>query len=171
MPHKSSRTPAPAGPEIDNVIERAAGLRSLREAGRILGVDAATVLAVLERDALPNAFQSAGGHWRIPIEDIQRLMEHAEERRRRPPDTPSAAHAPNGRHNASAPAWMDSRATPAPAKRRRHIVAELREHRSVRVSRLAEDLGVSDMTIRRDLAHLESEGRLQRAYGGAIAVK
>ncbi len=55
-----------------------------------------------------------------------------------------------------------------PAERRARIVESLQQRRSVRVSVLSEELGVSEMTIRRDLERLEQEGMLSRMHGGAI---
>ena len=55
-----------------------------------------------------------------------------------------------------------------PAERRTRIVELLQERRAVRVSLLSDDLGVSEMTIRRDLERLEQEGLLSRMHGGAI---
>ena len=55
-----------------------------------------------------------------------------------------------------------------PAERRGRIVEILRARRAVRVSLLSEELGVSEMTIRRDLERLESEGLLSRTHGGAL---
>ncbi len=55
-----------------------------------------------------------------------------------------------------------------PAERRARIVELLEERRSVRVSLLSETLGVSEMTIRRDLEQLERAGLLSRMHGGAI---
>jgi DeoR/GlpR family transcriptional regulator of sugar metabolism len=55
-----------------------------------------------------------------------------------------------------------------PAERRARIVESLEQRRSVRVSVLSEELGVSEMTIRRDLERLEQEGMLSRMHGGAI---
>ena len=55
-----------------------------------------------------------------------------------------------------------------PAERRARIVDLVRERRAVRVSALSEDLGVSGMTIRRDLERLETEGVLVRTHGGAV---
>ena len=51
---------------------------------------------------------------------------------------------------------MPSQGTPEahemiPAERRARIVELLQERRAVRVSLLSDDLGVSEMTIRRDL--------------------
>jgi len=54
-----------------------------------------------------------------------------------------------------------------PAQRRARISELLQERRAVRVSSLSEDLGVSEMTIRRDLERLEGEGVLVRTHGGA----
>jgi DeoR/GlpR family transcriptional regulator of sugar metabolism len=39
---------------------------------------------------------------------------------------------------------------------------------TVAVERLAEEVGVSPSTVRRDLARLEQEGRVARTYGGAL---
>jgi DeoR/GlpR family transcriptional regulator of sugar metabolism len=55
-----------------------------------------------------------------------------------------------------------------PAERRRHIVSALRAQRAVRVAELSDELGVSLMTIRRDLAALERQGVAARSYGGAV---
>ena len=55
-----------------------------------------------------------------------------------------------------------------PAERRARIVAGLRAQRAVRVATLSEDLGVSEITIRRDLRLLEREGVLARTHGGAV---
>jgi DeoR/GlpR family transcriptional regulator of sugar metabolism len=55
-----------------------------------------------------------------------------------------------------------------PAERRALILQLLQERRAVRVSSLSEDLRVSEMTIRRDLERLESEGLLTRTHGGAV---
>lgn len=57
---------------------------------------------------------------------------------------------------------------PLPAERHRRIQEFLLEHRAVRVSTLAELLGVSEVTIRRDLEDLERRGLLERTHGGAI---
>ncbi|PTY06765.1 DeoR/GlpR transcriptional regulator [Verrucomicrobia bacterium LW23] len=54
------------------------------------------------------------------------------------------------------------------AQRRRHIVAWVRDHGSARVADLSRQFGVSEVTIRNDLARLEDEGLLIRDRGGAI---
>jgi DeoR family transcriptional regulator, fructose operon transcriptional repressor len=58
---------------------------------------------------------------------------------------------------------------PLPAERHRRIQELLREHRVVRVSVLSESMGVSEVTIRRDLEALERLGLLERTHGGAVA--
>jgi len=55
-----------------------------------------------------------------------------------------------------------------PAERRARIVAALKARRAMRVTTLSDDLGVSEITIRRDLMLLEREGVLARTYGGAV---
>ena len=55
-----------------------------------------------------------------------------------------------------------------PAERRARIVDLVKERRAVRVSALSDDLGVSGMTIRRDLERLEADGVLVRTHGGAV---
>ena len=40
----------------------------------------------------------------------------------------------------------------------------------MRVSELVDQLGVSDMTVRRDIERLDSEGLLERVHGGALAL-
>ena len=52
--------------------------------------------------------------------------------------------------------------------RQARIVAELRATPSLRVNELAERLGVSTETVRRDLAELDERGLIARTYGGAM---
>ena len=47
---------------------------------------------------------------------------------------------------------------------------KLQQQNSVRVTELAPALGVSDATVRRDIAALDKAGRLRRVFGGAIAI-
>lgn len=54
------------------------------------------------------------------------------------------------------------------AERRAEILERLTQQPAVRVSGLAEALGVSEMTIRRDIAVLEARGALVRVHGGAV---
>ncbi|WP_116996838.1 DeoR/GlpR family DNA-binding transcription regulator [Desertimonas flava] len=54
------------------------------------------------------------------------------------------------------------------ARRRRDLILELVANQgSVRVSELTDRLGVSDMTVRRDLDALASEGVVRKVHGGA----
>lgn len=55
-------------------------------------------------------------------------------------------------------------------ERQEHIVRIVEEHGRARVADLAAQFRVSAVTIRKDLVVLESEGRLVRTHGGAIAM-
>ena len=55
-----------------------------------------------------------------------------------------------------------------PAERRQRILEILQSQYTIRGSRLSEILGVSEMTIRRDLDMLEQKGHLERTHGGAV---
>ncbi len=55
-----------------------------------------------------------------------------------------------------------------PAERRQRILELVRERGGVRASELVERLGVSEVTVRRDLAGLERRGLLERTRGGAV---
>jgi DeoR/GlpR family transcriptional regulator of sugar metabolism len=50
------------------------------------------------------------------------------------------------------------------------IVARVREEGGVKVADLVRELGVSDMTIRRDLEALHDRGLLEKVHGGATAL-
>jgi DeoR family transcriptional regulator, aga operon transcriptional repressor len=56
-----------------------------------------------------------------------------------------------------------------PADRRHAILARVAEDATIRVGELAADLGVSEMTIRRDIRRLERDGFIRQTYGGATA--
>ena len=58
-----------------------------------------------------------------------------------------------------------------PAERRARILEALEEQRVVKVSTLSEVLGVSEITIRRDLKLLDREGVLRRTHGGAVLTR
>ena len=49
------------------------------------------------------------------------------------------------------------------------ILEEVRARGSVRVSELVDRLGVSDMTVRRDIAQLSRQGLVERVHGGATS--
>lgn len=57
-----------------------------------------------------------------------------------------------------------------PDERTRQIEALISELGHVRIAELARELGVSEMTIRRDLDALQGLGVLRRVRGGAVAV-
>jgi DeoR/GlpR family transcriptional regulator of sugar metabolism len=85
--------------------------------------------------------------------------------------TPSAA-SPGTSHEKApvAPATPEPLSTRALARQRHQaILSELRVKRAVRVTDLAAALGVSDMTVRRDLDVLEEAGLLDKVHGGATA--
>src|SRR6056297_3272383 len=55
-----------------------------------------------------------------------------------------------------------------PAERKRTIVELVTERDGCSVAQLADELGFSKATIRRDLRDLEAEGRIERSHGGAV---
>lgn len=55
---------------------------------------------------------------------------------------------------------------------RQHEILKLLElNQQMTIGELAEKFNVSQMTIRRDLDQLQSEGKIQRSHGGAVKVK
>jgi DeoR/GlpR family transcriptional regulator of sugar metabolism len=66
---------------------------------------------------------------------------------------------------------VDAKTSLLPAERRQTILAEITAQGAVRVDDLGRRFDVSEMTVRRDLDILESEGLLERTHGGAIAVE
>jgi DeoR/GlpR family transcriptional regulator of sugar metabolism len=58
-----------------------------------------------------------------------------------------------------------------PLQRKQLIVDYMEKHGGGSVSDLSSLLGVSEMTVRRDLKALEGEGALRVAYGGAVYVR
>jgi DeoR family transcriptional regulator of aga operon len=54
-------------------------------------------------------------------------------------------------------------------ERRQHVLATMQQHGRVLVSELSETLGISRITIRKDLDYLEAKGLVQRTHGGALA--
>lgn len=59
-------------------------------------------------------------------------------------------------------------ATPGAAERRSYIMRLLREQGHVSVSALSDELGVSEVTIRKDMRFLEERQLLVRTHGGAV---
>lgn len=56
-------------------------------------------------------------------------------------------------------------------QRQSRILERVREDGGVRVAELARDLGVSDMTVRRDLELLHNRGLVEKVHGGATTVQ
>lgn len=55
-------------------------------------------------------------------------------------------------------------------ERKYYILQQLEALGSISVTDIVDDLNVSDMTVRRDFDELESDGKLKRVRGGAIAM-
>ena len=58
-----------------------------------------------------------------------------------------------------------------PAQRRTEIRALLGRRGSASISEIADALGVSGSTVRRDLDELDREGAVRRSHGGAVTVE
>ncbi len=56
-------------------------------------------------------------------------------------------------------------------ERRQHVLARIQRDGRVIVGELSDQLGISRITIRKDLEYLQSKGLLQRTHGGALAVQ
>jgi DeoR family transcriptional regulator, aga operon transcriptional repressor len=56
-------------------------------------------------------------------------------------------------------------------ERRQHILRLLQSDGRVLVAELSRQLGISQITIRKDLDHLEGKGLIQRTHGGALPVQ
>jgi DeoR family transcriptional regulator, aga operon transcriptional repressor len=56
-------------------------------------------------------------------------------------------------------------------ERRQHILSLIHRDGRVLVSELSESLGISPITIRKDLDRLELQGMVQRTHGGALALQ
>lgn len=57
-----------------------------------------------------------------------------------------------------------------PRGRQEHLLRQIEVYGSVSAAQVAEDLGVAQVTIRRDIRELERSGRLVRVHGGAISI-
>lgn len=62
---------------------------------------------------------------------------------------------------------MNTESRTLAAKRRASILEALRRDGMVRISDLSDKMGVTAVTLRRDIAHLDGEGLLRRVHGGA----
>jgi DeoR family transcriptional regulator of aga operon len=58
-----------------------------------------------------------------------------------------------------------------PAQRRAFMLEHIRKRGAASIQELAEAIGTSMSTVRRDLEHLEERGYLERAHGGALIQK
>ena len=56
-------------------------------------------------------------------------------------------------------------------ERRQHILSMAQAEGRVRVRDLSKTFGISQITIRKDLDHLQAKGLLQRSHGGALPVQ
>ena len=56
-----------------------------------------------------------------------------------------------------------------PAQRQDRILAEIERAGGARITQLAEQLSVSEMTVRRDIDALARQGLIKKVYGGATA--
>ncbi|MEO6122302.1 MAG: DeoR/GlpR family DNA-binding transcription regulator [Ilumatobacteraceae bacterium] len=71
----------------------------------------------------------------------------------------------------TSPASSDPVGTRALARQRHELILnEVRQRGSVRVADLAAQLGVSDMTVRRDLDALDEAGLVEKVHGGATSL-
>jgi DeoR family transcriptional regulator of aga operon len=56
-------------------------------------------------------------------------------------------------------------------ERRQHLLARIQGEGRALVGELSEQLGISRITIRKDLEYLQAKGLIQRTHGGALAVQ
>ncbi|MGO3361309.1 MAG: DeoR/GlpR family DNA-binding transcription regulator [Corynebacterium sp.] len=56
------------------------------------------------------------------------------------------------------------------SERQRYLLNELQTYGRITAAAAAEEIGASVETIRKDLIHLEREGRLHRVHGGALPI-
>ena len=56
------------------------------------------------------------------------------------------------------------------AERKQLVLARLRDEGKIVARELAEELGISEASVRRDLRDLAAAGQCQRVYGGAVPV-
>lgn len=56
-----------------------------------------------------------------------------------------------------------------PSQRRTLLLDRVAQHGAVRIADVVGELGVSEMTVRRDIAELAGQGLVERVHGGAVA--
>lgn len=144
--------------ESDDGRESDTGLRPQADARRIRGV--LVFLAPVRRAG----GSQAENRRRVPPDYVRRQSHRSEDR------IPGAGFAPARR--CLPPDRIERRPSGrlTPEERRALIAARVARKRFVKVARLSAELGVSRMTIRRDLTQLEAEGLLVRSHGGAMRV-
>lgn len=76
--------------------------------------------------------------------------------------------APMAKSKANVQSDGSAGARPLPQLRHTHILEALAATGIVQVRTIAAELGVSEMTVRRDLVDLEATGKLARIHGGAV---
>lgn len=54
------------------------------------------------------------------------------------------------------------------AERQRHMLEQLKQHGAVRISAVAGESGVSEMTVQRDLNALDGRDLIRKVHGGAV---
>ena len=57
---------------------------------------------------------------------------------------------------------------PIKSERQEQILELIRDHNRITLSKISENFGVSDITIRRDIKMLEDSGSVRRAHGGVV---
>jgi DeoR/GlpR family transcriptional regulator of sugar metabolism len=57
---------------------------------------------------------------------------------------------------------------PIKSERQEQILELIRDHNRITLSKISENFGVSDITIRRDIKMLEDTGSVRRAHGGVV---
>lgn len=72
------------------------------------------------------------------------------------------------KNQASAPPVNDRNSQMLIEERRQYIIGQAQKNGRVLVEELSESLGISRITIRKDLDYLQSRGVLQRTHGGAL---
>jgi DeoR family transcriptional regulator, aga operon transcriptional repressor len=77
----------------------------------------------------------------------------------------SESHSRSQRHLASKPGQM------LIDERRQHILALIQNHGRVVVGELSRSMGISQITIRKDLEFLQEKGLIQRTHGGALRLQ
>jgi DeoR family transcriptional regulator, aga operon transcriptional repressor len=92
-------------------------------------------------------------------------------RHERPPGDGAASDRPMARTPAKAAPEPNENSQMLIDERRRHILSLVQTQGRVLVGELSRALGISQITIRKDLEHLQSRGLVQRTHGGALRLQ